>query len=708
MKRKSCSFLALFLAFSLISCTNDNSNGSNSIAPEPSTSESSSTKPSTSGSNSSSLLPSASTSASVSKNEFTDAINKAVSKADLIAKGTIKQTEKSDFPDESNESSFEYGKDSNGATFHYNGESYSGAYDMYLLTDTDGSVVAIQKNADGSIKKPYDTFDSIGFPFSNILGYSASFNGVEGLVQGLFTYGETNVNKDFKYQIENGVYSFNFGYFESLDTWEFLKVNCSFEIGTKEEFKSVNVVVESYNQSSFMVDDELGIIQLNSDARASTTKTYEISQTIGDRTFVCPIDLKSLKVTSFDLMYGGSVINSDFVIEVEKKESINISLTNIAPDTASFDFDKPNITISQDGLSLGFSSFNNSINGTAGDVGEYNVEVKTTNVTKTFKVKVIEAQPKSVSLSYFTVAPNGYNAYSLTGNKIDGFTNVEYIIKAGILPDAANQGINASIEGIDASKYELTKKTVKVNDWSDETEMWSFIAKESGDFPITFASAINPNVKEVVTIHISNAPTFAEVLSSKYGIKQGKDVKYELEFNPIGTGENGTVTIQDKTTTQEEVASYTISSGETHYTFNLTHVSGDTLNMQLVMMLDYSLASYNSDWEMYETFSKVTIEFLVAGSMFEGYSDSENHTLTINLMNNNEASLIFDNFSYQNCSFSLIESEDNYLGTFKDTYSDESFVGLPVSFTLSKDMQTLTISFEIDGSMETFILSISE
>ena len=719
MKRKSCSFLALFLAFSLFSCTNDNSVNSGSIEPSVSASTTNSGSTSSSGSLASvstSTKPSTSTSisastSSVSTDSVKKAVEKAVTKADLIASGNVNISSKDDWTDESSESSFEFGEDSNGATLHYTGADYNGEYDMYLLTDIDGSVVAVQKfKSDGSIKKPYDTFESIGFKFSSVLGYSASFTGVENLVQGLYSYGEQNVNKDFKYQVENGNYSFSFGYFESLDAWQFLKVSCEFTIGEKEEFNSVNVTIDTYSQSSFMVDDELGVIQLNSDAKASSVKKIEISQKVGVRAFVSPISLSSLKVASFDVMFDGKAVASGETIKVAKGETINLSLSNVAPETASFAFDEPQITASE-GLVLGFSSFNNSINGTPNVVGKFDVSIKTTNVTKSFKVEVTEAQPKSITLSYFTIAPKGYNSYVLANNKFDGFVGVEYIIKAGVLPDAANQNVNASIDGVDSSKYELTKKQIKVNEWMDAADMWSFVAKESGDYAITFASAVNANVKEVVNVHVSAAPAINEVLSSaKFGTKQGNSVKYQFEFVPTGTGETGVVTIQDKLSSKEEVANYVISKGERYYSFALTHVSGDTLEMQLVMSFDFSLSYYNSEWDMYEALSKITPEFLVAGSTYDGETSSGEHTLTINLMSNNEASLLLDEMfsQYLNCTFSLKEEGDHYVGTFIATSSDTLFVTLPLSFTLSKDMNTLTISFEVNGNVETFTCSRSE
>ena len=694
MKRKSCSFLALFLAFSLISCTNDNSVNSGSLEPSTSTSNSTSASAST-----------------ITADAVKKVVEKAVTKADLIASGKVTISSKDDWTNESSESSFEFGKDANGATLHYTGKSYSGEYDMYLLTDTDGSVVAIQKSkTDGSITKPYDEFDSIGFRFSNVLSYSASFIGVENLVQGLYGYGMQNVNKDFKYQVDNGKYSFSFGYFESLDPYEFLKVSCEFTIGTKEEFSSVSVNIDTYSQSSFIVDDELGVIQLNSDAKASSTKKYEISQKTGERTFESPISLSSLKATSFDMMHDDKVINNGDVIEVEKGETINLSLSNVAPETASFAFDEPQVTASE-GLNLGFSSFNNSINGTPDTVGEFDVSVKTSNVTKTFKVKVTEAQPKSITLSYFTVAPKGYNSYVLSNNKFDGYVGVEYIVKAGVLPDAANQDINASITGVDSSKYELNKKKIKINDIMDEEDIWSFVAKESGDYAITFVSSVNANVKEVVNVHIVAAPTFAEVLSSaKFGTKQGNNIKYQIEFAPTGTGETGNVTIKDNLSSKQEVASYVLSKGEKCYNFALTHVSGDNLEMQLVMSFDFSLSYYNSEWEMYEALNKITPEFLVAGSTYDGETSAGEHTITISLMNNNEASLQLDEMfsKYITCAFSLKEEGDHYVGTFTSTSSEASFVTLPLSFTLSKDIKTLTISFEVDGTMETFTCSRSE
>ncbi len=735
MKRKSCSFLVLFLAFSLFACTNDNSVNSGSLEPSISTSDSTkssisnsgsisssgsptsvstSTKPSTSTSNS--TLPSTSTSSSTSevptKDDVSKVIEKAVSKANLIANGKVKISSKDDWTDESSESSFEFGKDANGDTLHYTGKEYSGEYDMYLLTDTDGSIVAIQKSkTDGAITKPYDEFESIGFRFSNVLGYSASFTGVENLVQGLYGYGIQNVNKDFKYQVENEKYSFSFGYFESLDTWQFLKVSCEFTIGEKEEFSSVNVTIDTYSQSSFMVDDELGVIQLNSDAKASGVKNYEISQKLGNRTFVSPISLSSLKVTSFDVMLDDKVVASGDTIKVEKGESINLALSNVIPETASFAFDEPQISVSE-GLILGFSSFNNSINGTPDEVGEFDVSIKTTNVTKSFKIEVTEAQPKSITLSYFTVAPKGYNSYVLANSKIDGFVGVEYIIKAGVLPDAADQNVNASIDGVDSSKYELTKKKIKVNEWMDEADMWSFVAKESGDYAVTFASSVNASIKEVVNIHVDDAPAINEMLSSaKFGTKQGANLKYQLEFAPNSTGETGSVIIQDKLSSKEEVASYVISKGEKCYNFALTHVSGDSLEMQLVMSFDFSLSYYNSDWDMYESLYKITPEFLVAGSTFEGKSDT--HTFSVSLMNDSQASLSlallgsFDSL-YLNCAFSLKEEGDHYVGTFTSTSSETSFVTLPLPFTLSKDMTTLTVSFEIDGNVETFTCSRSE
>ena len=423
-----------------------------------------------------------------------------------------------------------------------------------------------------------------------------------------------------------------------------------------------------------------------------------------------PISLSSLKAASFDVMFDGKVVASGETIKVAKGETINLSLSNVAPETASFAFDEPQITVSE-GLNLGFSSFNNSINGTPYEVGEFDVSVKTSNVTKTFKVKVKEAQPKSISLSYFTVAPKGYNSYVLANNKFDGFVGVEYIVKAGILPDAANQNVNASITGVDSSKYELNKKKIKINDITGEEDMWSFVAKESGDYAITFASAVNANIKEVVNVHIAAAPTFAEVLSSaKFGTKQNNDIKYQIEFAPTGTSETGNVTIKDNLSSKEETASYVISKGEKCYNFALTHVSGDTLEMQLVMSFDFSLSYYNSEWDMYEALSKITPEFLVAGSTYDGETSSGEHTLTINLMSNNEASLLLDEMfsQYLNCTFSLKEEGDHYVGTFIATSSDALFVTLPLSFTLSKDMNTLTISFEVNGNVETFTCSRSE
>lgn len=138
MKRKSCSFLALFLAFSLFSCTNDNSVNSGSIEPSVSASTTNSGSTSSSGSLASvstSTKPSTSNSvsastSSVSTDAVKKAVEKAVTKADLIASGNVTISSKDDWTDESSESLFEFGKDSNGTTLHYTGKEYSEEYDI--------------------------------------------------------------------------------------------------------------------------------------------------------------------------------------------------------------------------------------------------------------------------------------------------------------------------------------------------------------------------------------------------------------------------------------------------------------------------------------------------------------------------------------------------------------------------------------------------
>ena len=610
---------------------------------------------------------------------------------------------------------FEFGKDKNGDVLHYTDFDWNmNPQEMYLMEDEGHAVVAVQKDADGSISKPWETYDKVQYPYRNLLGYNEpTLYGTEGLLEGLVDYVKKNVNKDAKYQLSSGKYELSFGYFTSLDTYDYLVVNSSFSLGESNEVKTLDMEIVSYNQSSFMVDDELKVIQLLDNATASSTKKYKIEQVKGTRSYVNPISLDGFYATSFDLTYNNETLSDDSVVSVEKESNASISLANVLPETANFNFDSIAVSVlegNEASLNANYQSFSNEISISSSKVGDYKVQVKSKKVTKTFKVKVTEAQPNRINVSYSVDGPQGLTAYSYSGS-IQGYVGVEYVLNATVDPFAANQELVASLDGVDTADYQLTKKSIQLNELMPARDMWCFTPLKAGTYDVLLKSAVKDSVQEIVHIVAETAPSLKDVLASDFANKEMSALKYYVTFEPANDGMTGNMKIENRINNQMEQASYTITKGEKFYTFSLTHVSGDEMNLEFKMSFDYTLFLYVVGDNDGKQMAKVTPEFLVSGTW---NGTSGDYSLNFTLFENKEASLSMSKSDYSeyknlSCNFALEVKEDGYRGTLTaSSYTEDPFVELPLTFTIDKDFTSISISFTYGGNNYSFTLAKSE
>lgn len=626
-------------------------------------------------------------------------ISAAVSKVNLINGGEVKIDAKTMFSDTSSTSVFEYGENA----LHYSGVEYGSNYDMYVIKDGD-KLVAIKKDGTGKISKPYNQPTAFGMVFENVIGYDAKYYGAENLVNEIYKLGKTNVNKDLKYEVADDTYKVDFGYFESLDAYNYYTISMAFKVGDKEEFKEVSLKVNGYNSDSFLVDSELGVITLNSDATPINATTYTITQTVGDKTFVSPYNLEDFKATSYDLVYNGETLTDSSVISIAKGEYIDIEIKNLLPETASFTFDEPIITTkgAEGGLNANYSSYSNTFSVSGTIAGDYEINIVSSKVSKTIKVTITEAVPKSIGVSYNTETISGYEAHVINDNAFSGYVGVTYIINTSVNPYEASQEVNAYISGVDASKYKLEKKNITINQIVGAKELWCFTPLEAMTYPITIESSVNSEVKTIVNVNTVKAPTFAEVLSSDYADRMS-DIAHYLTFTPNGDGATGTVKIEDRENSKTGVFNYAITKIEKAYKFTLTHVSGDNFTFDLYMNFDYSIVYKNGDF--YNTLSKVTNEFLAIGN-YSGTLNNDEDILMINLMNNNEASLNFNDNKYFSCNYSIKENSENYVGTFTSgQYTNNPFVSLPIEFNIDKAFKTITFKFNYESKEYNFTLT---
>ena len=711
---KKAKLLFIFTLGSLLLSCGETTSSSLSIESSNTSSVSSTLEESNTSSNTSSSLEEPNTSSSITSNtsssseeskltleELENVAKSAVNKANSIASGVVTLEETNSYSDPSiKEMPFEFGKDKNGDVLHFVDYDWSNnPFDMYLMEDDTHSIVAVKKDNEGNISKPYDQYDKVQMIYQNLLGYEEdTLYGTEGLLNGLINYLKKNVNKDAEYKFEDDQYKFSFGYFSSLDTYQYYVLNASFSLGVNNEIVSFDIDIFCYNQTSFIVDDELQVIQLLDNVSPSSTKKYKITQATGERTFINPISLDSFYATNFDLIYDQKIIHENDVISLEKESNASINIANVAPSTANFDFDSIKTSIIEGNAgAINVNYYSNQISIYGSEIGTFKIQIASKNVTKTFQVEITAAQPNSISLSYSVLGPEGYTAYTYQG-AIQAYVGVEYILNAMVEPTAANQTIIANVDGL-KSDYELVEKEIKINEWVDSRNLWCFTPKKAGTYDVVLKSAVKGSVQKTVHIVVEEVPSLNTILKDEFALKQGSTIKYYVSFEPSNDNLSGNVKIVNRINNKEEILSYTIAVEDTFYSFNLTHVSGDEFNLNFKLSFDFTLFLYEDGFG--NQMSKVTPEFLISGS-WEGTSGD--YIISLSLFETKEVSFSinkndFSDSKYLSCSFSLKKENDGYLGNLiASENTQDPFIELPLSFNVDKDFTSISISFIYNGT----------
>jgi len=656
------------------------------------------------------------------------AIDTAVSKANLIKDGTITYSyEMPIYEDDKNVTTipFEFGRDDNGDVLHYSQDQYGSTYDYYVMKDSKGEFVVVEKDANEELSCPsYIKYEGVGYAF-NIFNNEVYFFGTESLVKGVFDIAKENANRDLQITQENdGDFAFTSGYlYKDQDGNNYYyQLEMGFSIGEQGEFKTARVSSSLYPNNAYDIDPEYNTASLKANAVASKVNTYEISQNLGSRTFANPYEPDTHYATSFDLVYNNQTITSNSVFEIEASKLMDIDVTNVLPTTVNWEFDTPEISVisgDEDGVFGYFSTYSKNISLSTSSSGDYTIQVKSKNVTKTFGLKVSALAPKSLYISYSTKGVSEYNSYTYE-SEMEIYASVEVVYEVSVSPYGADQEYSASVTSSAANDYTFEKKEVALNSWTTGN-FYCFTGKTAGDYTLKFVADADSNVYEEVKVSVKAAPTFAEVLTEDYAVKAtnpsnpygDSEVQYYLSFTPSGTGESGSVTIDDHFNSKKEVASYAISKNNNGgYDFTLTHVSGDSLNLTLKMGADYSIMLYEPDDEygLGKLLSKATLAFMASGSysgtnngMSLTISLGANYDFSFNMYNEEDyATRIYFEALYEKVS----EDESVYsLQAIASSQTNQTYFTLPMSFTIDKKtLKTLSISFTYDNVNYSFTL----
>ncbi len=698
MKKNSVLTMLVLSLLCTTGCIKDTSSSSSSTSNPTSNSSNSSSLKDSSSTTSSSTSSSSSSSSSSSPIDETpnieEAVKSAVENADKIKSGVVHYKEKTSYNESEHDKTYEFGD----GFFHYSEPDWSGnPQDYYYFLDESNNIVPVLSSNNG-LSKPYGTFTKFGIPLKPF-GYSPSYVGVEDLLNSTFTTAKANENNDYLSSYDNGIYSYSYGYL--LDTSSYFKVNVNFALGTNKELKTFNISCLKYANNNFVKDLELGTVQLNPDATPSNTLSYNIEQVTGSRDAKAPFTLNDLYATSFELSYNDTLISSQ-VLEVEVSNSLEFKFSNLTPATTSFVFDTLTFTVvsgDESGISSRYDTYYNQISISANKAGDYVLEIKSRNVTKTINIHVNNAKPKSISVTYFE--PDGlYYMGDVLTNSVNAYINEPLYFAPSINPSAASQEVVITTTAPEGT-YSVEKTSLQINEWYAKDGIISTLFTEPGSYTLTFAAEANTEIYTSTTVNVIERPQMYEVLVGDYAVKRNGVLTYFVTFTPNDNGMSGSAVITNKASNLTEHVTYTVVKNEetNEYDITFTHVEGTEFNLNATMNTSYKISL--SEGANNYNLSKVTHEFMAAGTWT---ASTETNQFILQLNENNVAMLIINDIKgtyigYTELHFEIKETENSLEIVFSaSAYTGtQSYISYDEAAILTTDYSSITMNIYMNG-----------
>lgn len=488
----------------------------------------------------------------------TSALEAALSNSNKVNSGTVS------IENYGTVNTYEYAYGQNYTTY----SNPDGEYHFTL--NEDGSVfgVNIYENLDGqmAVSSVYDPTEIYmeGPDFSSVVQYQSEVYGFENLISYLHAAG-IEEESEYVWNYKEGLadectvcgnhHSYTFSYETYVnDYYNFVDVKFTVDPLTNI-LASANINIDTYYSESMDYNAENNTFTVKAEiTEADFTRVIEASQNAGERNLVNEHTPEMYQFESFDLSQNGNPLTNETVIEAVVREPIYVSLSNVTPETASFEVDQVNVVAYDSNNEESYSVFGGyeadyeSIVITAYKVGEYTIEVSTSNITKTFKVNVAYSD-----LTSFEVGVYDSNYYEYVAkSSINVYPNVEVDITS-IVNENANPAY--TIELAATENASLTE---------GEDNNYYFVATTEGTYDVVLTSTVNPDLKSTLTITVLPAPTAADILVGTYQFFGAMWGTVTYEFTPESEGAtSGTVAIS-------AVGGYADSEG----LFNYSYVDG--------------------------------------------------------------------------------------------------------------------------------------
>ena len=510
--------------------------------------------------------------------QYSSAFSSNVSK---IKDGEIKRTDI--FGSEST-TNFEYGKDKNGDTL-----KATILYDTYyVMKDGDGNVITITTDIDDNFVKAddYSTYTSVGPRFKTALS-ETPVCGAENFLADLVGKASKNPNKDFAASTNGENISFSFGYFDNQDT--VYEISAEFNVG--ETLTYFDFTIKQYStRGKYSFDSATSTFTITDGATSDGTDHWNVTQTVGKRTYTNDVDLSSFEFKTISVSDGeGNDLDTFTPTELGIGGEITVYLTT-SPDTASTDFDSLSWEITsgdKDGLTGSKITYDEwaeqyVLTLTAVKEGDYVVKVKnsTGEASADFAISVAAVEVKGMSVRVYSEDPN--NEY-LSRKLVDGQT-VEATTTEGynylyFVPNVKTSGTSGAYEAtltdsegeevvIDEDDEDIYFEAEDSFNLEDESiDAIGFYSNDEGEYTLTITAKDDPTISQSFTINVVETDPI-DVLGKSYVIENSDGGKDTLTFKDYESDHySGTMVLTGEDGSETEAAYTIVNDDESYSTF---------------------------------------------------------------------------------------------------------------------------------------------
>ncbi len=484
----------------------------------------------------------------------------------------------------------------------------------YTLED-DGELFAVvldkrtgTYNIDATDNKRY--LEGFSFQIGRASG-GRRYYGAEDLFKGVYEWGETDANKDFKQSIApyglamRG--TFSFGNLGSSDY--FCHIEVSFELSPERALKHIILHSYAYSRADCTINAETNTATLKANAKILYDEYIEFTQTLlseltpeeVENVPVSPYSKSSMQVQGFDISYGATLLGEETPLKINANVGYYFTFSNITPQPlASFQFDPLKIyqrirhgdkyedkEVDYVPMNGTIASYYDSSRGTYGAIfvralvsGDVTLVIKTeSGFEKAIAFDITPAAPSSLRPSFYEYTDSGYIWNNTSTATVYVGQALEF---RALVPDNESQYTDPAHRAAVTTDNRDTA-TIEEGERNGEA-VHVFKATAVGTYGVTIAST-RSSAKTVLTVNVIAAPTALELFGKEYTgkLEYPSRSAVTVRFTPGATISEGTVTVT--TAGSSERLSYTYENG----VLTTAHVGGADLGFTVSLNVAYRI-----------------------------------------------------------------------------------------------------------------------